>query len=260
MKKYLALAAAGAMAFGVVSFATGATQTQTIESHITPKSLPKLNYANVTLRNDIKTVPDRSPTTGDPNLDQPPSANRTLVDFPKNMKFNPNNVPKCKVGPSGLEGTSTAQAKTKCGIASQVSVDGTTKSHAHVTVDTNKNAPNSNTVPIDVVVTAFNGKPNAAGNPTIYLHAKPVGNAAALPPTILVGKLVTSPLAAYGKRLDVTVPPLDAGAIDDFLVTVNKGSYVQSRCNQTTNTFRAQTFYDNHAPTVDTFSETCTRK
>lgn len=256
MKKYLALAVTGAMAFGVVSFATADESVQKITSTITPKQLPRTTYKNVTLRNDIRTFPDR---TADPNLDQPPSANRTLVDFPSNMKFNTNAVPKCKVGPAGLEGTTTAQAKSKCGLASQVSVDGTTKSHAHVTVDTNKNAPGSPTAGIDVVVTAFNGKLNAAGQPTLYLHAKPIGNAAGLPPTILVGKLLNSPLAGYSKRLDVNVPALDAGSIDDFLVTVNKGSYLQSRCNVLTNNFRAQTFYDNHVPTVDTYSTTCTR-
>jgi hypothetical protein len=256
MKKYLAVAVTGAMALGVVSFASGDESVQKITSTITPKTLPRTTYENVTLRNDIRTFPDR---TADPNTDQPPSADRTIVDFPTNMKFNTNSVPKCKVGPAGLEGTSTAQAKQKCGLASQVSIDGVTKSHAHVTVDVDKNNPNSNTVPIDAVVTAFNGKLNAAGQPTIYLHAKTTGQAAALPPNILVGKLIDSPLAGYGSRLDVTVPDLNAGAIDDFLVTVKNGKYIQSRCNVLTNNFRAQTFYENHVPTVDTYSTTCTR-
>lgn len=252
MRKIFALVITGAMAIGIVSFAGADENVQTIEASISPKKLSKKKFKPVTLVTDVTTFPDRQ---ADPNTDQPPSADQTLVDFPKNMKFDTKAVPKCNVDAAGLEGTTTEAAKEACGEDSQVSVDG--KSFAHVTVDTDPDAPNSATIPVDVVVTAFNGKEKDS----IYLHSKPTGSAEGLPPTILTGKLKDSPEGApYGKRLDVTIPDLAAGAIDDFVVTVKAGKYVQARCKSKTNKFQATTNYENHVQTVDTFQTKCKRK
>jgi hypothetical protein len=252
MRKIFALAIAGAMAIGLVSIAGADEEVQTVTASIQPKKLDKKKFKPVKLVTDVSTFVDRR---DDPNTDQPPSADQTLVDFPKNMKFDTSAVPKCDVNAAGLEGTTTEAAKEACGQDSQVSVDG--KSFAHVTVDTNPNAPNSTQFPIEVVVTAFNG----AEKDSIYLHSKPTGSASGLPPTILTGKLKDSPAGKpYGKRLDVTIPDLDAGAIDDFVVTVKAGKYVQSRCKSKTNMFQATTNYENHEQTVDTFESKCKRK
>jgi hypothetical protein len=250
MRKIFALAIAGAMAIGIVSFAGADESVQTIEASISPKKLSKKKFKPVTLVTDVTTFPDRE---ADPNTDQPPSADQTLVDFPKNMKFDTKAVPKCAVPASGLEGTTTEAAKEACGEKSQVSVDG--KSFAHVTIDNDPNAPNSETTPVEVVVTAFNGNEKD----TIYLHSKPVGDFAALPPSILTGKLKDGP-DGYGKRLDVFIPDLLAGAIDDFVVTVKAGKYVQARCKKKVNKFQATTNYENHVQTVDTFETKCKRK
>jgi hypothetical protein len=254
MRKIFALAIAGAMAIGIVSFAGADESVQTIEASISPKKLSKKKHKPVTLVTDVTTFPDRE---ADPNTDQPPSADQTLVDFPKNMKFDTGAVPKCDVNAAGLEGTTTEAAKQACGEDSQVSVDGADKSYAHVTIDNDPNAPNSETTPVEVIVTAFNG----AEKDTIYLHSKPVGDFAALPPSILTGKLKDSPDGKpYGKRLDVTIPDLLAGAIDDFVVTVKAGKYVQARCKSKTNAFQATTNYENHVQTVDTFETKCKQK
>lgn len=252
MRKIFALVITGALAIGLVSFAGADEEVQTIQASISPKKLSKKKFKPVTLVTDVTTLVDRR---DDPNTDQPPSADQTLVDFPKNMKFDTGAVPRCKVDAAGLEGTSTEEAKAACGEESQVSVDG--DSFAHVTVDSNPSQPDSVVFGVDVDVTAFNGKETD----TIYLHSKPTGSAQGLAPTILVGKLKDSPEGApYGKRLDVTVPDLAAGAIDDFVVKVKAGKYVQSRCKSKTNTFQATTNYENHVQTSDTFTTKCKRK
>lgn len=252
MRKIFALVITGAMAIGIVSFAGADESVQTIEASISPKKLSKKKFKPVTLVTDVTTFPDRQ---ADPNTDQPPSADQTLVDFPKNMKFDTKAVPKCNVDAAGLEGTTTEAAKEACGEDSQVSVDG--KSFAHVTIDNDPDNPNSATTGVDVVVTAFNGNEKDS----IYLHSKPQGAFAGLPPTILTGKLKDSPEGRpYGKRLDVTIPDLIAGAIDDFVVTVKAGKYVQARCKSKTNKFQATTNYENHVQTVDTFTTKCKRK
>ena len=252
MRKIFALVITGALAIGLVSFAGADEEVQTIQASIQPKKLSKKKFKPVTLVTDVTTFVDRR---DDPNTDQPPSADQTLVDFPKNMKFDTTAVPNCKVDAAGLENTTTEQAKEACGKKSQVSIDG--KSFAHVTVDSNPNQPNSVVFNVDVDVTAFNGKKKN----TIYLHSKPTGSASGLQPSILTGKLKDSPAGKpYGKRLDVTIPDLAAGAIDDFVVTVKAGKYVQSRCKSKKNTFQATTNYENHVQTVDTFTTKCKRK
>ena len=115
--------------------------------------------------------------------------------------------------------------------------------------------------PSRAVVSAFNGTPSG-GNPTLVLHTKPGGIAAATPPTILTGVLVTSPVGGlYGKRLTVTVPDTSSTGLDltDFQTTINKlvtkkankkkhkpaKYYLNAKCSkkswafQTTTTFRA---------------------
>ena len=71
-------------------------------------------------------------------------------------------------------------------------------------------------------MTAFNGEKKNS----LYLHARAdsVNNT-----TVLVGKIKNGP-KGYGKQLNVTIPPLLAGAISRFTTTVKSGKYVQARC------------------------------
>lgn len=237
MRKYLALALAGALAFGVVTFATADESIQTIETKITPKKLDKKKFKGVKLFTDVETFSANE-------TEQPPKAYRTVVDFAKNMRFNTKAAPNCKVNEAGLENTSTEQAKQACGKKSIVSLKG---SKAEVIIDTG-----TGVTKLPILVTAFNGKKKN----TIYLHSR----AQTVPITsVLVGKLKKSK-APYGKKLDVTIPPLAAGAISNFEVVVKKGTYVQARCKSKTNKFRATTFYHDHPKTVDEFTSKCTQK
>ena len=68
-------------------------------------------------------------------------------------------------------------------------------------------------------VTAFNGHEKH----TLFLHSyAPSANNT----SVLVGKLKRKGPKGYGNQLDVTIPPLLAGAISRFTTTVKNGKYV----------------------------------
>jgi hypothetical protein len=245
MRKYL-IVAVGALAALVVAnfaFAAPTSSIQTITTKLTPKKLSKKKYKPAKIFVDIETQ-NNDEASGPPGSNEPPKANRTVVDFPKNMKFDTKAVPKCKKGSGALEGTSTATAKKICGNKSIVSVPTT---DAVVGVG----GPTS-TVDVPVVVTAFNGnKPN-----TLYLHARVESLGIT---SVLIGKLKKGP-KGYGKTLYVKVPTLTAGGIASFRTTVKAGKYVQARCKTKNMTFRATSTYSNHSKTVDTYQSKCKQK
>lgn len=244
MRKYVILAAVALVSMMAASFAQ-ADDIQSIDAAITPTKLDKKKFKPAQIFVDIK-------TKNNEGSDQPPSASRTIVDFTKNLKFDTKAVPNCEGTEAELQNTTTDTAKEVCGTKSIVSVANGTS--AHVTIDTTPGIPGG-AAPIDVVVTAFNGtSPN-----TLYLHARAD---AANNTSVLVGKLGKGRNSQYGSNLDVTIPPLLAGAIDDFKTTVKAGSYVQARCKSKTNEFAAETTFSNFtSPKVtDTTSTTCKQK
>ena len=89
------------------------------------------------------------------------------------------------------------------------------------------------------MVTAFNGHEKN----TLFLHSRAdsVNNT-----SVLVGKLKTGKKApkGYGNQLDVTIPPLLAGAITRFTTTVKNGKYVQARCKTKNEKWQAITMFD----------------
>jgi len=248
MKKALTLAVTGALAFGVVGAANGANGIQTIDAKLTPTKLPKKEYQKAKIFIDIETQ------TNDENTakgEQPPSADRTRVDFPKNMKFDTSAVPRCKVTSEELENQTAERQRELCGSKSKVSVD--KGSRAEVIFDPTPAGPSGDSLVIPVGVQAFNGHEKD----TLYLATDPDGVATK---PVLVGKLKKSDAGkGYGRQLDVTIPDLAVGAISDFKTTVKAGKYVQARCKSTTNKFQARTAYENHSPTTATDSTTCKR-
>ena len=173
------------------------------------------------------------PNTTDPtNPEQPPSAINTKVNFPKNAKFDPKAV-------AAVQGRPRRSCRTRRPIRPRTSA--ATKSivskgsTAPTGPESARPAPRpgsrstcrapGTTLGVPVVVTAFNGtKKN-----TLFLHSRAdsVNNT-----SVLVGKLKTGKKApkGYGSQLDVTIPPLLAGAISRFTTTVKNGKYVQARC------------------------------
>ena len=245
MRKYVLLAAMALVAMLVPSVAQA--DVQSVVTKVTPTKLDKKKVKPVTLFVDVITESNDEDTT----FTQPPSADRTQVDFSKNLKFDPDAVPNCATTAGGLQNTTTDTAKDLCGSKSIVSVSGAGKTEATVIVDTLPNVANDPIV-VPVVVTAFNG----AEKDTIYLHARAdsVNNT-----SVLVGKLKKAS-GSYGSTLDVTIPDLLAGAIADFKTTVKAGKYVQANCKDKTPNFGARSEYENHTPTKATFTDKCKQK
>ncbi len=243
MKRYLALALAGAIGLSAVSLAVADDSVQTEVGKVKPTKLSKKKHQNIKLINTITTF-DK------PGTLQPPKGVRTVVDWPKQLKFNLGAVPVCKTDASGLGLTATTEeAIAACGKKSVVSdPKGST---AVITVQ----LPVGFTT-IDVLVTAFN-----ENNKQLLLYAKPIGDASGIPASILVGKLKKSKAGKkYGKALDVTIPPLAAGAISFFEVTVKKSKYIQARCKPKKMTFQATTFFADAPKSSDTHTIKCKPK
>lgn len=263
MRKYLAAALAALVALACVNVAIAGADIQSIDAKLTPSKLSKKKYKPATIAIDIETENNDQASDSAANFqNQPPAATRTIVDFPKNMKFDTSTVPNCKVDSAALANTTTDQAIDLCGSKSIVSVTEapTAPGFPKKTGAVQRVGAAVGFNDYTIQVTAFNGKkPN-----TLYLHARVV----ALPITaVLVGKLTGHQSASLsnGPSLDVTVPVLAAGGIKTFKTTVKNGKYVQARCKQKNMTFGARSTYDSgantdHTPTKATTTQKCTQK
>lgn len=256
MRKYLILAMALVASLVMASFAQA---DQTITGSTSPSKLDKKKKKPVKLVIDIRTQDRGTP----PLADQPPDADRTVVDFPKNLSFDTKAVPNCEATEADLQNTTTETAIDLCGKKSVVSVGGdvqvdnatrtvTSPTGAFVTVDNDAANPGSSQTLVPVQVTALNG---TAKN-QLYLHSK----ALTLPVTnVLVGKLKKGK-SPYGYSLDVTIPQLLAGGISDFKTTVKAGKYVQGVCKSKKMPYAATTTYSDVPQTKATFEGSCKQK
>ena len=256
MRKYLALMIVGALTFGLVSLANAGEETQIEEAKIKPSKLDKKKPKNVKFVNTITTFPEAD--TG-----QPKSAERTILDLPKQFKINNRKVKTCKTDAAGLESAATTEdAVAACGKKSLVSDP--KGSSAQVMVG---RGAGSDPIIIDVDVSAFN-----EDDDQLLLYSKPTGSASGIPASILVGELKKygkvpgRPGDATGNKktskqsLDVTIPPLAAGAISFFEVTIPKSKYVQAKCKPKKLTWQATTFFTDGSHTVDDYSQKCKQK
>ncbi len=259
MRKYLIAMVAVIVAALALPSIGQADPIQSITANLTPAKRDKKKFKPAQIYVEILTSPNSGSGT---NPEQPPSASNTKVNFPKNAKFDPTAVPRCKGTEAQLQNTTTDQAKDICGTKSIVSKGSKTPTgpehetgtSAWVTVD----LPGDNTtLGVPVVVTAFNG----TNKNTLFLHSRAdsVNNT-----SVLVGKLKSGKKApkGYGSQLDVTIPPLLAGAIARFTTTVKNGKYVQARCKVKSEKWQAVTTFDNYtSPTVsDDYKSSCKQK
>jgi len=256
MRKTLILAIA---ALSCLVIANVAQANQSLTASIKPAKLDKKKKKPVTLVVDIRTE-DKSSEAGQ---NQPPDADRTVVDFPKNLSFDTKAVPNCEGSEADLQNTDTETATEICGKKSIVTVGGpvqvdnssrtvTSPTGAFVTVASNPNIPGSQQTLVPVQVTGFNG---TAKN-ILYLHSRPTS----LPVTnVLVGKLKKGK-GKFGNSLDVTIPQLLAGGISDFKTTVKAGKYVQAVCKTTKMPYAATTKYSDSPTTTAKFDGVCKQK
>ncbi len=262
MRKYVILAMTALACMVMTSFAQA---EQTITASIKPSKLDKKKKKPATLIVDIRTS-DKGGTQ-----DQPADADQTIVDFPKNLSFDPKAVPNCAGTEAQLQNTTTEAAIDICGSKSIVSVqpkspigpdsldptnlrvlksDVTTG--AVVTVDSDPLTAGSAQTFVPVAVTAFNGTENNQ----LYLHSK----ATTLPVTNVLVGLLKKGKGKYGNRLDVTIPQLLAGGLSDFKTTVKNGKYVQAVCKSKKMPYAATTNYSDAPQTVAEFEGKCTQK
>lgn len=251
MRKYVVLALAALASMVFASYAQ-ADDIQAIEASISPTKLDKKKKKPVKLFVDIITQNNVDAAV---SSDQPPSATRTVVDFPKNLSFDTKAVPTCAGTEAQLQNTTTDSAIGICGKKSVVSIEPGTGTSALVKVDADPANAGTTPLQVPVVVTAFNG----TDKDTLFLHARAdaVNNT-----SVLVGKLKKGK-KPYGKSLDVTIPPLLAGAIADFKTTVKAGKYITGVCKSKKNPFAATTTFTNWtggSTAMDTTETTCKQK
>jgi hypothetical protein len=234
MKKIVALALTGALAFGVATTASADESIQKEEFTISPSKLSKKKHTNIEFVNTI-TTPDNAA------LGQPPSATRTVLDLPKQFKLNYKTYPTCEGDANGLGGAVTADdARAVCGSKSQMSVD----SGSFAVIRTNLAAPFD---VVDVDVIGFN-----EDGGQLLLWSKPQGAASSLPASILTGKVgktssvkLARPSGPYKQSLDVAIPQLTAGAIAVFEVQTKKSKYIQAKCKPKAMKAQATTVFSN---------------
>lgn len=226
-----ALTASVAFAGPTVSGPDG--NTQSIETVIGPKKLPKKTFAPATLKVVTKTA---STTAAD---GVPSPAVRATIDFDKGAKLFAKGLPTCKA--SQLESVSTEIAEQKCGKAKI----GSGTAHALLPVGTR-------VLPVEQTVTAFNGAPQG-GKPIVLLQT--YGTTPLQATYVLVGKVSNYNKQGYGPRLDVQIPLLagGTGALTEFKVTINKKwtykgkkvSFISAECdNKSFKTRSVFTFLD----------------
>lgn len=211
-----AITASAALAGPTVSGPDG--NTQSIETVIGPKLLPKKTFAPATL----KVVTRTSSTTAANGVPSP--AVNAVIDFDKGAKLFTKGLPTCN--PALLQNVSTEIAEQKCGKAKI----GSGKAHALLPTG-------SRTIPIEQTVTAFNG-PLKGGKATVLLHS--YGTTPFQTTLVLTGTVSNYNKQGFGPRLTVQIPLLagGTGALTEFQVTINKKwrykgkkvSFVSAQC------------------------------
>jgi hypothetical protein len=195
-----ALTASVALAGPTVSGPDG--NTQSIETVIGPKKLPKKTLAPATLKVVTKTT-----TTTAANGVPSPAVNAT-IDFDKGAKIFTKGLPTCN--PAVLQNVSTEIAEEKCGSAKIGS------GVAHALLPTG-----SRVYDVEQTVTAFNGVPQG-GKPTVLLHS--YGTTPTQTTLVLVGTVTNYNKQGYGPRLEIQIPLIagGTGALTEFQVTIHK--------------------------------------
>lgn len=241
-----ALTASVALAGPTVSGPDG--NTQSIETVIAPKSLPKKTFAPATL----KVVAKTSTTTAANGVPSP--STKAVIDFDKGAKIFTKGLPTCN--PAVLQNVSTEIAENECGAAKIGS------GIAHALLPTG-----SRVYEIEQKVTAFNGTPQG-GKPTVLLHS--YGTTPIQTTLVLVGTVSNFNKEGFGPRLDVTIPLIagGTGAIKDFTVTINKkykykgkpASFINAECDNKSFKTRSVFTYKDGQTLEALHTQSCTQK
>lgn len=245
------LGAVGALALSGVASGAVVNQTVTVKATPTGKYDKKQRSGTSTFRVDVDTTYDAPP-----NINFTPAANRTVLTFDSDFKFDPGNLPQCTTLTTA---DTDAAATTKCGTSKVGQGSAVLKTQLGGT--------------INAVVGAFNGAP-VGTSPVIILHVDPAGV-----PTKqnLVGTLT-------GSVLDVTVPVTPGAVITHFDTSINKVKvgttkqttknkktgkkktkkiakyYVMTRCKDKLWNHSETTTFTDASTKTGTYDEACTQK
>ncbi len=252
MRKYLIGVIAGLV--GAVAFSSVASAdvtNLTIQTSNTPSKAPKKRFvggSNFFQSSDTHAgdLPCPLGTAGSPTCRAFPPSTLSTIDFTKNAKFIPGNIPDCNL--ALLSGKSTAQARAACpqslvstGSNVQLFSDGRT---------------------LNGTVSGFNGAPSG-GSPSLYLHVEFPGVATK---PILQGTI-------RGNTISFIVPPVPGSVIESINNTipkkvsgkkknaktgkVEKTFYFNARCNLKRYTVTESTTYANGKVLTASIPETC---
>jgi hypothetical protein len=172
----------------------------------------------------------------------PPSV-QAVLQFSRDVKFTPGNLPDCNL--SAIAGKTTAGARAAC-------------SRSIVGAGSNQNLTTTGQI-LNGVITAFNGAPSG-GNPSIYLHVDIAG-------------VTTKPIlngVIRGSLLTVQIPPVPGAVIENFDTSLvrkvtgrKKGKrtfYFSAKCSKGKWFVNETVTYQNGQTLSDSETNRCKRK
>jgi hypothetical protein len=172
-----------------------------------------------------------------------PPSTQAVLQFTRDVKFTPGNLPDCNL--SAIAGQNTAGARAAC-------------PRSIVGVGRNVNKTTTGQI-LNGVITAFNGAPSG-GNPSLYLHVDIAG-------------VTTKPIlngVIRGSVLTVQIPPVPGAVIEHFdtaigkkVVGRKKGKrvyYFSAKCSKRKWFVTETVTYQNGQQLSSTESTTCKRK
>jgi hypothetical protein len=172
-----------------------------------------------------------------------PPSTQAVLQFTRDVKFTPGNLPDCNL--AAIAGKTTAGARAAC-------------SGSIVGTGSNVNRTLSGQT-LNGVITAFNGAPSG-GNPSLYLHVDIAG-------------VTTKPIlngVIRGNVLTVQIPPVPGAVIEHFDTTLvrkvvgrKKGKrvfYFSARCSKRNWSLTETVTYQNGQQLSDTVGDRCAQK
>jgi hypothetical protein len=234
-RKYVLAASLGVIGALLVSGTASAAVTGiSLTTTVSPKKQQSKTFGPASITNNIETF-----YTGG----FAPTPNQTVLQFSRNIKFTPGNVPVCQL--SQVNTAPEATANAACG-ASRIGQGSAIINGGALTGK----------------VAAYNGTPSG-GNPAVYLHVDVFAGATYTFSTTLTGVLSTST-----NTLTVAIPPTGT-SITHFDTTINKVKsgkkkgkavyYVMARCKKKWINSATTTFADGTSKS-STSSQKCKAK
>ncbi len=253
MRKYvIGMVGALAAAMALSSVAWAAVTGLSIESSVTPAKRDKKIRSGVSttfVSNDTHAGELPCSNALSPSCRAYPPSVQSVLAFPKDLKFNPGNLPDCNL--SQLIGKTTAGALASC-------------PRSHVGEGANVQLFSDGRL-LNGTITAFNGVPSG-GFPSLYLHVEFPG-------------VTTKPIlngVIQGNRILVQIPPVQGSVIERFAVTIDKivsgkkrdkktgkvkkTFYLMAKCSKPNYTVQEEVTYQDGTTLSATTPGRCTQK